>query len=70
MDALDLVEDALNFRQPMIYDEIDEPAGKAKRDFAGQYSRALVRPFSGLIRVIMLRAVKKACAHFNSVGPI
>jgi hypothetical protein len=30
----------------------------------------VVRPFSGLIRVIMLRAVKKACARFNSIGPI
>jgi hypothetical protein len=27
MNALDLVEDALNLRIPMVYDEIDEPAG-------------------------------------------
>jgi len=27
MNALDLVEDGLNLRQPMIYDEIDEPGG-------------------------------------------
>ncbi len=30
IDAIDLVEDALNLRQPAIYDEIDEPAGKRR----------------------------------------
>jgi N12 class adenine-specific DNA methylase len=27
MNAIDLVEDGLNLRQPMIYDEVEEPAG-------------------------------------------
>ncbi|MCI0661788.1 MAG: hypothetical protein L0220_11995, partial [Acidobacteria bacterium] len=27
MNAMDLIEDALNLRQPMIYDEIEDPAG-------------------------------------------
>ncbi len=30
MNAIDLLEDALNLHQPMIYDEIDEPAGKRR----------------------------------------
>ena len=30
MNAIDLVEDALNLHQPMIYDEIDEPGGKRR----------------------------------------
>jgi len=30
MNAIDLVEDALNLHQPLIYDEIDEPAGKRR----------------------------------------
>ncbi|MGH9767338.1 MAG: Eco57I restriction-modification methylase domain-containing protein [Blastocatellia bacterium] len=30
MNAIDLVECALNLHQPMIYDEVDEPAGKRR----------------------------------------
>ena len=30
MNALDLVEDGLNLRQPMIYDEIEEPTGSRR----------------------------------------
>src|SRR6266540_673949 len=30
MNAIDLVEDALDLHQPMIYDEIDEPGGKRR----------------------------------------